>query len=304
MPQGSPFWQGIILCAALLILLWETWRGWRRGVIRSGLHLASMTLSVVVGFAAAQVAAAPLGGFGEIGGLISGVAVGFGVGFAVFLALWLLSAVLFKRTDQQSSGILKFFWGVGGAFFGFIFGLLILWGGISLIRATGTMAEARLESQKNVVVLPAKSSNSPRPAAGGNLTSGLIVLKESLELGPAGKVASAVDPISPDFYEILFMATQVTSDQTALLRFMEYPGIQKIIENPKMAELLGNSELIRAAETKNLGSILNNKAVLNAAQDPALVKELEALDFRAALKFALEKPTPSPSPSPSATKKN
>ncbi len=289
MPQGSPFWQGILLFAGILFLAWETWRGWRAGVIRSGLQLAAIVVASLAGWAAAWIAALPFGGLGEIGGGIAGLLVGAGVGLLVFVACWLLTALLFKRTEHQRSGILRLLWGAGGGAFGFLLGLLVLWGGISCIRAMGSLAQARLQSAH------VGEDPSVKPPA---LASGLVTLKESLELGPAGKVVQSLDALPPDFYELIVLTGRISSDQEALLKFMEYPGVQQVLEHPRMAAVINDPETIKAAQTGNILRIMNTPAVLAAVQDPTLTAELRKIDVREALRFAVGQPAPSPVPSP------
>jgi hypothetical protein len=153
MQHGSPLSQTALIFAGILFLLWEVWRGWRTGVIRSGMHLAAALVSASLGFLAAKLAAIPFGGFGSLPGLLAGVVVGGGLGVFLLVAIWILGAVLFKRTEHQGSGLFRFLWGAGGAFFGLLFGLAVLWGGVSIVRSLGTFAESRVESR----------SDRPRP---------------------------------------------------------------------------------------------------------------------------------------------
>ena len=312
MPHGSPFWQGILLLAAILFLLWETWRGWRAGLIRSGMHLAAIVLSTVVGYVAAQVAAAPFGGLGDMTGFFAGLFVGGGLAAVVFLLIWILGIVLFKRTEHQGSGLIRLFWGLGGAFFGFMLGLLLLWGGISVVRALGALGEARVASaaaQEHSAAAQApagertfRAKGVPAPggtSASDGIASGLATLKQSLEMGPAGKFVESVDVLPPDFYELIMQIGQVTGDQETMLRFFQYPGIQDVAQTPQIANLVNDPAVIKAVQEGNVLGLMGNKALLKAVEDPELAKQLGTIDLRAALKFALERSPASPSPSPS-----
>ncbi|CAN5746085.1 hypothetical protein BH09VER1_BH09VER1_11330 [soil metagenome] len=293
MPQGSPFWQGILFLVALLFLAWETWRGWRRGVIRSGINFAALVLSTVIGTIAAKLAAAPFGGFGDFSGAISGLFFGTIVGLVVFVVIWLFGAIAFKRTDHQGSGIIKMVWGSGGAIFGFLLGLFIVWGGISIVRGLGALAEGRVATAES-----AKSTNPGSPQAQTPvMATQLATLKQSLELGTAGKIVESVDVIPSDSYELIGGIGRLINDQATMLRFIQYPGIQDLMKNPKLTALLNDPTVLRAAQEKNYPALMSNKALLTAVQDPALAEELGKIDLKAALKFALETPTPSPSPS-------
>ena len=154
MQHGSPLGQTALIFAGILFLLWETWRGWRAGVIRSGMHLAAILVSASLGLLAAKIAAMPFGGLGNLPGFLAGVVAGGVVGIFLFVAIWILGAVLFKRTEHQGSGLFRILWGAGGALFGLLFGLAILWGGVSIVRSLGTFAESQVETQPD----------RPRPA--------------------------------------------------------------------------------------------------------------------------------------------
>lgn len=280
--MGSPLWQTALFFLAGLFLLWETWRGWRAGVVRAGIQFGAIVLSAVLGYAAAQVVAIPFGGFGTFNGMAAGAAAGLLVGLVVFFGIWLIGALLFKRTEQQGSGLFKLFWGTGGAFFGFLIGICLLLAAVSAIKALGTMAEAQQP------VEPGR----PQPAVAGSL----VTLKDSLELGPAGKMVESVDVVPPDIYEMILQIGRLGSDQEVMMRFMEYPGIQDLMQNPRIVELVGDPGVVKAVESKNYLGLLTNKALLSAIEDPKLAAELQKIDLRAALKFATATPTASPTP--------
>lgn len=290
MSHGSPFWQGILLFAAALFLLWETWRGWRAGVVRSAVSLLAIVLSAAVGFLAAQIAAAPFGGLGDVAGFVIGTFVGGGLAIVVFLLVWLLGALLFKRTEHQSSGLFRFLWGIGGAAIGLMVGLVIVWSSISVVRALGALAQARVETAKKQAQIQAQPASPPKVA------SGLVTLRESLELGPTGKFFQAVDPLPADFYVLIEQMGRLSGDQELMVRFIQYPGIQEIMQHPKIVELINDPSVIKAAENRDIFSLMANKALLAAVEDPGLAAELKKIDLRAALKFALEPPAPTPEP--------
>ena len=280
--MGSPLWQTAIFFLAGVFLLWETWRGWRAGVVRAGTQFGAIVLSAILGYAAAQLVAMPFGGFGTFNGLAIGGAAGLLVALVVFFGIWLIGALLFKRTEHQGSGLFKLLWGTGGAVFGFLIGICLLLAAVSAIKALGTMAEAQRP------VEPGRS----QPAVAGSL----VTLKESLELGPAGKMVESVDVVPPDMYEMILQIGRLGSDQEVMMRFMEYPGIQDLMQNPKIVELVGDPGVVKAVESKNYLGLLTNKALLSAIEDPKLAAELQKIDLRAALKFATATPPPSPAP--------
>jgi hypothetical protein len=294
MSHGSPFWQGILIFAALAFLAWEMWRGWRAGVIRSGISLAAIVVSALVAYLAGSLVASLFGGFRNVPGLAAGILVGGVLGTFVFVLIWFLGAVLFKRTEHQSSGLIRLLWGAGGALLGLALGLVVVWSGISVIRAMGALAGARVDSARKKAV----AESPQQPVKPPKVATALVTLKQSLELGSAGKFVEAVDPLPSDFYELIAQIGKLSADQETMMRFLQYPGMREIMESPPMVELVNDPAVIRAAESRDVFSLMGNKALLAAVRDPALSGQLRKIDLRAAMKFALEPPAPPPSPSP------
>jgi hypothetical protein len=219
-----------------------------------------------------------LPGYGFLAGAFAGSVVTLVVlGLALFLG-----AVLFKRTGQQPSGMLRLFYGLGGSLFGLLTGLVILWGGITIIRTSGAVAEATMGVRS--------LSEIPAPVRE------IVRLKDSLELGPAGRTVVAVDVAPPEIYEVIGRVGKLASDQAAMARFLDYPGVQEILQHPRMAALLQDPAVIRDARERNFLGLMGSRALLDAVNDPSLQKKLGGLDLRKALDYAFPNTQASPSP--------
>lgn len=272
---ASPFWQNAILYGAALFLLWEVFGGWRRGVIRSALHFGAFVGSGFLGLLAGQGVSSVIGiilpGISFLVGLVAG-----GVVALLVLAVCLfLSAILFKRTSQQPPGLVRWSFGAGGAFFGLLTGLFLLWSAISLIRAAGAIAQTT-------------------PGTAG-VSKTLVALKGSLEGGPLGGLVESVDIVPTEAYDRMARLSELSKDQDALMRFLDDPGVQKIIAHPRVQGLLNDPQILQAAETKNYAALLQSRTLMNAATDPTLQKLVIELDLEKALDHATPKkqnPTP------------
>jgi hypothetical protein len=282
-----PFWQTAFLFAGAIFLLWQTWRGWRAGLFRSGVNFAAIFVSAVFGLLVAEIAAAPFGGVRYLPGFLAGLVVGGGLGVFLLFAIWLMGALTFKQTEHYAFGPLWFIWGVGGALFGFLIGLAILLATVSLIRTLGALAEVRLATQE---------PSAPQPETTRRLTNGLATLKKSLELGSPGRLLESVDVLPPDFYELVAQIGRLTSDPEKMQRFLDYPAIQDVLQNPRVVDLFTDPDVVRAWQNKDVLKILNNQAVAAVWKDPVFAQQLRKVDLSAALKFALEPPSASPSP--------
>lgn len=279
---ASPFWQGMLFLAAALFLLWEVWGGWRRGVIRSGIHFCAFVFSGILGLMAGQATAFVVDKVFSGYGLMAGLLVGAGVTLAVLGLSLLLGAILFKRTEHQPSGMVKLLYGLGGGVFGLLTGLVLIWGGITIIRTFGVAAGM------------AVGGRSPESAPA--VVRGILTLKESLELGPAGKVVESVDVLPPETYDLLERVGRLASDQKAMMRFLDSPQVQEILQNPRMAALLQDPQVVEAAGQKNLLGLMRHPALLDAARDPSLQKQITEFDLKKALDYALATPQNPPSP--------
>ena len=268
----STFWQNAILYGAALFLLWEIFGGWRRGVIRSALHFGAFVASGFLGLLAGKGVASLIGiilpGFSFLAGLV----VGSIVALLTLGICLLLSIVLFKRTSQQPPGLVRWLFGFGGAFFGLLTGLFILWGGVSLVRASGSVAQAN------------KNSGS------SNL---LGTLKNSLEEGPLGGVVESVDILPTETYEHIVRVGELSKNPDAMIRFLDDAEVQQILAHPRMQAILNDPQVVQAAETQNYLVLFQSRTILEAATDPSLQKLVLSLDLQKALDHALP-PTQNP----------
>ena len=279
---ASPLWQGIFFVTSGLYLLWEVWVGWRRGVVRSAVYFCAFVLSGFVGFAVGQGVYTICAKLFPGSAFLAGLAAGAIATTLILLLCVLLGALLFKRTAQQSSAFVRLLFGGGGALFGLLTGLAILWGAISLVRVAGTMAESTIIGR-------------PSAEAPGVLRS-FATLKESIELGTAGRLVQSVDVIPPQGYKMIAQIERLRNDRAAMMRFLDYPGVQEIVRNPRVAKILENPTLLGASQNINISDLITNNALIDAANDPELAKLLKKFDLQKALDYALPSADASPTP--------
>lgn len=270
MPTTTWLW-----IAAGLYLLFEIWRGWRRGVVRHGVSVFALLaaggigwiFAWMTGFISDRVMPFPV----PVGRVIFGVA----AGLAFYLAAVVLSSLLFKKTSQQSSGIVRLIYGVGGGFFGMVFGLVVLWGGISMVRMLGAMEEGRQAPVPGVV---AKGSTEPRAQ------------------GIVERLVDKIDPVPPEAYGIITKLIRVTRSPDATARFLYCPEVQHLLSEPKIAALLGDPGVANSASGSNVFAVLANPQIAAVAGDPEIQKAVAGFDLEKALDYALQTPPTSPAP--------
>ena len=279
---GSPFWQNVLLYSAAVFMLWEIYAGWRRGLIRGGLHFGAFVASGLIGMLVGQTVGAVVGvvlpGVAFLAGLLTGAAAALLIlGVCLFLG-----AVLFKRTSQQPPGLVRWTFGAGGAVFGLLTGLFILWGAVSIIRTSGAVAKSGMAGQKS------QEASAPLRT--------FAILKDSLEMGPVGDIVESIDILPSETYDHMMRLGQLAKNPDAMMRFLDYPGMQEIISHPRMQALLQDPVVVQSAENKNFFTLIQSRTVLNAATDSSLQKLVMALDLEKALDYAMPPKQNSASP--------
>lgn len=262
------FWQAAFFLAGAAFLTWEVWRGWRAGIVRSGLKFAALLASALLGWLVGKLAAEAFGGLGSAKGLLAGCVVGGGLGVGLLVIVGLFGAALFKRTGQQRFGAIHVLWGMGGAFFGLLIGLAVLGASFCALFGFGVFANPH----------PETTSGQSGPAS----------LKVSRLKKTSGAFALSNAPVHPGFYNLALQIGKVTSDRKMMARFLEYPGIQELLQSPRIAALANDPAVVRASKERNVLLLLNDEAVAAAFTDPAVAEELRKIDLQKALKFALE----------------
>ena len=269
--------SGWLWLAAGLYLLFEIWRGWRRGVVRHGVSVFALLTAGGIGWIFAWMTGFVSDRLIPLPPPAGRMVFGLAAGIAFYVAAVVISSTLFKKTSQQPPGKVRFLYGVGGAFFGLIFGLTILWGGISIFRALGAVAAAR--------------ETAPGDAE-------LVALKESLEEGTTGALVDKVDIVPSEVYGLITKLVRMTQSPDAVARFFAYPKTQQLLAQPKIAEFLQDPSVIGAASEGNYFALFANPKVAEIIADPGVQKSFETFELEKALDYALYQSAPSPAPTP------
>lgn len=279
--DGDPQWQRYLFYAATALLIWEVWRGWKLGAVRGLLRLGALFCAWIGGTAAAGTTGTVLAFFSKDPPLIAPALAGLTVAVGIYIAISLLAGLLFKKTEHHA-GMVRWGFGIGGAVCGIIYGLILLWGGITMIRGLGALGELRV----------VQARNEGRDPSAERTALFMIRLKESLELGAAGAAFKKADPMPTAFYDNIVKVSMVMGDQAALERFCGFPSTQSLIMNPHLAALLQDPQLEKAAESRNILPLIGNKHVQAAMKDPELLSQLRSFPITEALDYALRPPVP------------
>ncbi|MEO8207333.1 MAG: CvpA family protein [Chthoniobacterales bacterium] len=271
-----------LLIVGGIFLLYHTIRGWQKGVARCFVSLVALGFSSLAGYYFGTLAAPVLRGILPYPDFIIALVAGFIVALLVYISIWIFSIVLLKRTSHQKSGIIRFFYGIGGGVLGCFYGLLMLGAIISLFRVFGSYAESQANNDSGA----RKHALHSSPA----LDNQLVRIKKTLESGLSGSVVEKTDIIPAKLYDTLEKSGRVSANPEAISRFGNEPAVQKLKETPQVAAILNDAEFNEAAANRDFVQMLRNKNVIAAANDPEFRKLIMEFDLNKALDHALQKP--------------
>jgi colicin V production protein len=256
--HGSPGWQNIYLLVCAIWLLYSLWRGWTNGIFRQLLAIAALIgAALAVSWFVSPVAGLLQSSLHLPGFALTALAVLLVWGISYHLIM-LIGRILFKRTRDQDSGLVRFIYGMGGAFIGLIFGLVSIWAFTMAIRVMGHLAQNQVELQSARSV----------PVWVANLAK----LKSSIELGIGQPVLNAVDPLPRDFYRQIDYCSRLAVDPQSIQKLIERPGFRRI--QPKVAELQRDPEIMAAVRRGDIVSLASNPKVIAIFKDSELQREL------------------------------
>jgi Colicin V production protein len=296
---GSPLWQAVFISFAVVFILFEVVRGWRLGLIRQLVRVVAL---------ATVYAAAVFGGrllvpitrpFLKMPDIVLSIVAGAALALVIYAVVTSMGMVLFKRTGQQGSQMVRLIYGFAGAVVGLIVGAFVLWLIVASVRAVGTLADAQVRSQTvspeagqsaTLRALEVRRRFLSEPNAGSTaLATSLARLKNSLELGPLGNAVKETDPIPLKTYETLGKVGSVFSNPERAQKFLTFPGARELSEHPKIVALRDDPDISEMIAQGRFLDLLQNQRIIDAANDPALADRVKKFDLQRALDFAVER---------------
>ncbi len=295
MSQSPDSLQYLLFGLASIVVLYHAWRGWRLGVIRQGIRI----LALLGAYTSAYVCGPwlvpflrPLGLPDQLLRVLGGVA----LGVAVFVSVLLISAIIFKKTSDQSVGVVRWGYGALGAMLGAGFSLFTIWTALVGIRLLGAVAQSEVVVSKKAG--GQSGGHTARPGSGRGtevmqaVVGGLAQLKGALESGTAGSVLGHVDPVPGNVYSNLSKITELTSSRDGIERFKTYPGVRALALHPKILALQQDPAIAKAVESRDILKMLelmHNEHLVKAANDPEVAALLHKFDLDKALTYSLGK---------------
>jgi uncharacterized membrane protein required for colicin V production len=284
--SGSSLWQIVFVSFAAVLLLFQVLRGWRLGLPRQLVRLAALVIAYAVALFCGEMLLPLLRPMIKAPDFVLTALGGAILAALVYLIINTTGAIIFKRTSQQESSLVRLIYGISGAAFGVVFGLIFIWIIIVGIRSIGAVAEAQVNASAPQTSLHHKA---PAPPDESSLEVSVARLKKSLELGHVGNVVKQTDVIPTGIYDTLSKVGEVFANPEHATRFLSYPGVTQLAENPKILALRADPQITRMIEEGRLWELLQDDRLIEAANDPELAKQVKQFDLKKALEYAAEK---------------
>jgi uncharacterized membrane protein required for colicin V production len=295
---GSPLWQAVFISFAVVFILFEFVRGWRLGLIRQLVRVAALATAYAAAVFGGRLLVPITRPFLKMPDIVLSIVAGAVLALVIYAVVTSMGMVLFKRTGQQNSQMVRLVYGFAGAIVGLIVGAFVLWLIVASVRAVGTVADAQVRSQTlspragqsaTLHALEVRRRFLSESNAGSTaLATSLARLKNSLELGPLGNAVKETDPIPLKTYETLGKVGSVFSNPERAQKFLTFPGARELSEHPKIVALRDDPEISEMIAQGRFLDLLQNQRIIDAANDPALADRIKKFDLRRALDFAVE----------------
>jgi len=291
---GSPLWQIVFVSFAVVLILFEILRGWRRGLPRQVARLGALIAAYFAGWFATKFFGPLLGFFIRLPDTVLSILAGALFALVIYAVISGIGSALFRRTDQHESVAVRLLYGSTGAALGAFFGLFMVWLTVVAVRSIGSVANAEVREQTNdSAVLHAVDMRRRIFAESGEdeapLTTSLARLKNSLEMGVIGNMLKKTDVVPPKTYDLIEKIGTVAANPQCAERFLEYPGAKELSENPKIIALRNDQEISQMFAQGQLLELIQDHRIIDAANDPELRERLKKFDVVAALNYATQK---------------
>jgi len=294
---GSPAWQTVFLSFAVVLILFEMIRGWRLGIMRQLMRVAAVVAAYAAAYFGGDMLVPLLRSSLKIPDIVISVLAGTILAVIVYGIIASLGTILFKRTAQQSSGAVRFVYGLSGALLGICFGMFFVWLVLVGIRSVGSIADAQVQARAKSGDLSALQAQSRRQNDGASkqnldansLMALLARLKNSVELGTVGDVVKRTDAMPTGGLQTLGeMGTVLANPETAR-KFLNSPGARELSEHPKIVALRNDPEIAEMIAQGRFVELLRDPRIVDALNDPTLSERVKSFDLRKALDHAAKK---------------
>ncbi len=291
---GSPVWQTVFISFSIVLILFEMIRGWRLGIMRQLVRVVAVAAGYAAAYFGGDMLVPLLRSFAKMPDIIISGLGGAILAVTAYGIIASLGTILFKRTSQQSSRLVRLVYGLSGALVGICFGAFFIWLVLIGIRSLGSIADAQVRSRpisRNPSGLSARSrlpdEAQPQPAFDADSLMTLLArLKNSVELGAVGEVVKRTDVLPSGAYETLGEVSTILANPETARKFLSFPGARELSENPKIVALRNDPEIAGMIAEGRLFELIRDPRIVDAFNDPTLTEHIKRFDLKKALEYA------------------
>jgi len=291
---GSPVWQIVFVSFAVILILFEVLRGWRRGLPRQVARLGALIAAYFAAFFGGKFLGPLLGMFVRMPDALLSIFAGAIFALIIYAVISGTGSALFRRTNQHESLAVRLVYGSTGALLGIFFGCFLVWLIIVAVRSIGSVADAQVRVQANdssvlhAVDVRRRLMSEPSEED-ASLTTSLARLKNSLEMGVIGNAVKKIDVVPQKTYDVIEKVGAMAANPQYAERFLEFPGAKELSEHPKIIALRNDQEISKMLKQGQLLDLIQDHRIIDAANDPDLRTRLKKFDVNAALNYATQK---------------
>jgi uncharacterized membrane protein required for colicin V production len=301
LPQaaGSPLWQLVFVSFAVVLVLFEILRGWRRGLPRQVARLGALVAAYFAAYFGGSYLVPVVRPFFNIPDIVISILAGAVLALVIYAVINALGTILFRRTSQHQSAIVRLLYGVGGAAFGLFFGAFLVWLLVVGIRSLGSVADVQVREQaandpnatssRTLHAVDVRRGVLNEASDDATVMTSLARLKNSIEMGAVGEAVKKADVVPTTAYETLGKVGRVVSNPESAQRFLSFPGARELSEHPKIVALRDDPSIQDLIARGRFIELLQDQKIIDAANDPALFDQIKKFHLQEALDYSLEK---------------
>src|SRR5438067_3630483 len=292
---GSPLWQIVFVSFALVLILFEILRGWRRGLPRQVARLGALIAAYFAAFFGGKFLGPLLGMFVRLPDTLLSIFAGAIFAVIIYALISGIGSALFRKTSQHDSLIIRLVYGSTGALLGVFFGLFLVWMIVVAVRSVGSVVDAQVREQASdssvvhAVDVRRRILGEPNEDE-APLTTSLARLKNSLEMGVIENAVTKVDVVPQKTYDVIEKIGAIAANPQNAERFLEFPGARELSEHLKIIALRNDPEVAQMLAQGQLIESIQDHRITDAANDPELRPGLNKVGLTAAVHYATQKP--------------
>jgi len=268
--EASQQWQGGLLIVFAVCVAYSTVRGSFRGLLLQLLTPLAVAVSGLIVYFLADPVLRVVGMSSttiSAGGLMLARVL---LGILCFYLIMLAGGFLFRRTRDYDLTVSRLISGAGGAFLGFIYGLVSVWFLMMLIHVIGRVAE-------DEVTLQTSRGLSPAP-----VISTLARAKASLDSGWLGEVSRLLDPVPGSVYDAIDRWSSILSRPDAVNQLLADPVFKPLSDDPTFQALANDPELSSSIEKGDLLGVVTNPKLVQFFTNGEVRQELVGKQWKGA----------------------